>query len=213
VYFENVASRSQLVKDRNKDRSRSKSPFRSFRWKKSPQKSPLSAVSASDDEATIEPTSDQSATEADGEILEGILNRKHEWESTTKKASNRSWDKVFVCVVGTNLAFYKDAKAAKTSPDTYFKGEAPIDLRGGSAEVATDYTKKKFVLRVKLASGAEFLFQARNDAEMHQWVNTLKAVCEQDAAGTQSRSQTLPAVGDKRGDEPKRRSFFTLKKV
>lgn len=32
---------------------------------------------------------DQSATEADGEILEGILNRKHEWESTTKKASNR----------------------------------------------------------------------------------------------------------------------------
>lgn len=52
--FENVASRSQLVKDRNKDRSRSKSPFRSFRWKKSPQKSPLSAVSASDDEATIE---------------------------------------------------------------------------------------------------------------------------------------------------------------
>jgi len=32
---------------------------------------------------------DQSATEADGEILEGVLNRKHEWESTTKKASNR----------------------------------------------------------------------------------------------------------------------------
>jgi len=52
MYFENVASRSQLVKDRNKDRSRSKSPFRSFRWKKSPQKSPLSAVvSVSDDEA------------------------------------------------------------------------------------------------------------------------------------------------------------------
>lgn len=124
----------------------------------------------------------------------------------------RSWDKVFVCVQGTNLAFYKDAKAAKTLPETYFKGEAPIDLRGGAAEVATDYTKKKFVLRVKLASGAEFLFQARNDTEMQQWVNTLKNVCEQDVTGTQSRSQTLPAVGDKR-DEPKRRSFFTLKKV
>lgn len=124
----------------------------------------------------------------------------------------RSWDKVFVCVQGSNLAFYKDAKVAKTSPESYFKGETPIDLRGGSAEVATDYTKKKFVLRVKLASGAEFLFQARNDSEMRQWVNTLKNVCEQDAAGTQSRSQTLPAVGDKR-DEPKRRSFFTLKKV
>lgn len=119
---------------------------------------------------------------------------------------------MFVCVQGTSLAFYKDAKAAKTSPETYFKGEAPIDLHGGTADVATDYTKKKFVLRAKLASGAEFLFQARNDAEMRQWVSTLKNVCEQDAAGTQSRSQTLPAVGDKR-DEPKRRSFFTLKKV
>lgn len=117
-----------------------------------------------------------------------------------------------MCVQGTNLAFYKDAKAAKSSPETYFKNETPIDLRCGTAEVATDYTKKKFVLRVKLASGAEFLFQARNESEMRQWVNTLKNVCEQDASGTQSRSQTLPAVGDKR-DEPKRRSFFTLKKV
>ena len=27
-------------------------------------------------------------------VIEGVLTRKHEWESTTKKASNRSWDKV-----------------------------------------------------------------------------------------------------------------------
>lgn len=26
--------------------------------------------------------------------VEGVLVRKHDWESTTKKASNRSWDKV-----------------------------------------------------------------------------------------------------------------------
>ncbi|XP_050537659.1 spectrin beta chain isoform X3 [Daktulosphaira vitifoliae] len=152
------------------------------------------------------------STADEGEIQEGILNRKHEWESTTKKASNRSWDKVFVCIQGTNLAFYKDAKSAKSAPDSYFKGETPIDLRDGSADVATDYTKKKFVLRVKLSTGAEFLFQARNDIEMRQWVNTLKSVCEQVTAGTQSRSQTLPAGGDKR-EEPKRRSFFTMKKV
>lgn len=29
-------------------------------------------------------------------VVEGILTRKHEWESTTKKASNRSWDKVII---------------------------------------------------------------------------------------------------------------------
>lgn len=31
---------------------------------------------------------------AESGAVEGILTRKHEWESTTKKASNRSWDKV-----------------------------------------------------------------------------------------------------------------------
>lgn len=36
-----------------------------------------------------------SPTGEDG-VIEGILTRKHEWESTTKKASNRSWDKVSV---------------------------------------------------------------------------------------------------------------------
>lgn len=30
-------------------------------------------------------------------VIEGVLTRKHEWESTTKKASNRSWDKVRFC--------------------------------------------------------------------------------------------------------------------
>lgn len=29
-------------------------------------------------------------------VIEGVLTRKHEWESTTKKASNRSWDKVIL---------------------------------------------------------------------------------------------------------------------
>lgn len=32
------------------------------------------------------------AGEAGG--AEGVLTRKHDWESTTKKASTRSWDKV-----------------------------------------------------------------------------------------------------------------------
>lgn len=42
------------TKDRKKDRSRSRSPFRSFRWKKSTPKSPLvQTASASDDEENI----------------------------------------------------------------------------------------------------------------------------------------------------------------
>lgn len=36
----------------------------------------------------------QSPGTGDDGAIEGNLTRKHEWESTTKKASNRSWDKV-----------------------------------------------------------------------------------------------------------------------
>merc|ERR1711971_967056 len=83
------------------------------------------------------------------EELEGMLVRKHEWESTTKKASNR------------------------------------------------------------LANGGDYLFQAHDDDEMTQWVNCINQVALDDA-GPSSKSQTLPS-GEKK-DEPKRRSFFTLKK-
>jgi len=38
---------------------------------------------------------------------EGTVNRKHEWESTTKKASNRSWDKVYLVLRNGELAVYK----------------------------------------------------------------------------------------------------------
>ncbi|XP_070506050.1 spectrin beta chain isoform X5 [Chironomus tepperi] len=141
-------------------------------------------------------------------VIEGILVRKHEWESTTKKASNRSWDKIYVLSKNGRVSFYKDQKASKSQPDQTFRGEPALELQGATVEIANDYTKKKHVFRIKLSNGAEFLLQAHDDAEMQQWVGSLKAQCDQ--TGTESRSQTLPASSQK--DEPKRRSFFTLKK-
>lgn len=41
------------------------------------------------------------------DVYEGTVNRKHEWESTTKKASNRSWDKVYLTLRQGDLAVYK----------------------------------------------------------------------------------------------------------
>uniref|UniRef100_A0A1B6LLG0 PH domain-containing protein n=1 Tax=Graphocephala atropunctata TaxID=36148 RepID=A0A1B6LLG0_9HEMI len=195
---------------RKKDRSRSKSPFRSFRWKKSTPKSPTQ-TSASDDEGNLERAAERPSPAAEESHLEGLLVRKHEWENTTKKASNRSWDKLYSVVRGTKLLFYKDAKSAKASPEVYAKGETPLDLRGGSCEIAADYTKKKHVFRVKAASGAEILLQAKDDEEMRQWVSMLSGLSDAQGSGGPSRSHTLPAPGDRK-DEPKRRSFFTLKK-
>merc|ERR1712088_943892 len=79
---------------------------------------------------------------ADGE-LEGMLVRKHEWESTTKKASNRSWEKLCVVLKGSQIVFYKDQKTYRSKPEETFRSESPVGLIGGVAEVAADYTKKK----------------------------------------------------------------------
>jgi spectrin beta len=62
---------------------------------------------------------------------------------------SRSWDKVYVVLRGNQILFYKDQKSVKSTPDVYFKGEIPLDMRGGTCEVASDYTKKKHVFRIK----------------------------------------------------------------
>merc|ERR1711899_402146 len=145
----------------------------------------------------------------DGE-LEGMLVRKHEWESTTKKASNRSWEKICVVLKESQIFFYKDQKTYRTHPGDTFKGETPVDLINCTAEVATDYTKKKYVFRLRLANGGFYLFQAADEEQMELWVNGINNQAQpQDVEG--SKSQTLPPGSEKK-DEPKRRSFFTLKK-
>jgi len=191
-------------KKRDKSSARSKSPFRSFRFKKS---KPAAAASGhySDDEDNY----DRTIESADGE-LEGMLVRKHEWESTTKKASNRSWEKICVVLKEQQLCFYKDQKAYKNHPEETFKGEPAVDLINCTAEVATDYTKKKYVFRLRLSNGGYYLFQAADDDQMNLWVNGINTqAAPQEAEADKSR--TLPPGSEKK-DEPKRRSFFTLKK-
>lgn len=48
-----------------------------------------------------------------------------------------------------NLSFYKDQKSFKNQPDVTFRGEPKLELQGASVDVASDYTKKKNVFRVK----------------------------------------------------------------
>merc|ERR1712106_293078 len=155
-------------------------------------------------------TSNLRELESTDEELEGMLVRKHEWESTTKKASNRSWDRICVVLKGTQVLFYKDQKTYRTRPEETFRSELPVDLIGGTAEVAADYTKKKHVFRLRLANGGDYLFQAGDDDQMNVWVNSINQQAHVPEEGS-GKSQTLPPGSEKK-DEPKRRSFFTLKK-
>merc|ERR1719356_1860043 len=114
-------------------------------------------------------TSSIKESKSTDEELEGMLVRKHEWESTTKKASNRSWDRICVVLKGSRVLFYKDQKTYRTRPEETFRSELPVDLIGGTAEVAADYTKKKHVFRLRLANGGDYLFQAQDDEQMNLW--------------------------------------------
>jgi len=199
-----------MTPEKKKTRSRSKSPFRSFRFKKS-KPAPEQPGSVSDDEGNIAAAAERPGPGAEGSLHEGFLTRKHEWESTIKKASNRSWEKLFMVLQEGQLVAYKDARAAKAAPTSYHHGESPLLLQDATVQVASDYSKKKHVFRLKLPAGGEYLFQARDDADMHQWVAALEEACAAVGAGASgSKSKTLPAASQEQ--EPKKRSFFTLKK-
>ena len=47
---------------------------------------------------------------------------------------------------------------------------APLALHNATCEIATDYTKKKNVLRLRLADGAEYLLMAHSHSEMNSWL-------------------------------------------
>ncbi|ESP01600.1 hypothetical protein LOTGIDRAFT_139452 [Lottia gigantea] len=145
---------------------------------------------------------------------EGMLVRKHEWESSDKKAGNRSWDKVYSVLSGTQLSCYKDQKHAKSDPKNRIHHEPAIELEGASCYVATDYTKRPSVFRLKLVNGGEYLFQAKDDTERDTWILRINgSTGSEGAASMPSRAQTLPARTDEsKKEEHKKRSFFTLKK-
>ena len=65
------------------------------------------------------------------------------------KFSFRSWEKLCVVLKGSQIVFYKDQKTYRSKPEETFRSETPVDLIGGVAEVAADYTKKKHVFRLK----------------------------------------------------------------
>ncbi|XP_072030451.1 uncharacterized protein [Amphiura filiformis] len=99
---------------------------------------------------------------------EGLLLRKHELENYAMRARDRSWQYMYVVQLGSQLCFY-ESKEDHLRGKTY-NGEGPLDLTDASVYAASDYSRRKYVFRVSLASGQRFLFQARDDREMLFWI-------------------------------------------
>ncbi|CAK9304213.1 unnamed protein product [Gordionus sp. m RMFG-2023] len=133
----------------------------------------------------------------DQKLLESHLIRKCVWLSTTKKSAHRSWEKVYAVLQKGHLHFYKDQKYYRQEPNIYYHDENPLSLNGASCEIANDYTKRKNVFRLKFPNGAEYLFQARDEDEMHIWIKELNYDISDSGAGSPSglrTSKTLPTT-------------------
>jgi len=112
---------------------------------------------------------------------------------------NRSWNQLFVVLSNNQLMFFKDSQTAgksmqdgkyNSSSRSTFKGEPPLPLSACTIEVASDYTKRSNVFRLKLSAGAEYLFQAQTTEEMNMWVQKFKEI--QANSANASSSQMSP---------------------
>ncbi|XP_074669995.1 LOW QUALITY PROTEIN: spectrin beta chain, non-erythrocytic 2-like, partial [Strix aluco] len=113
--------------------------------------------------------------------LEGALCRKHEMEAQGKRAPNRSWQSVYCVLRGGSLSFYKDARSAGVGAP--FHGEPPAPLPGARCHPALHYRKRKHVFKLGLSDGKEYLFQAKDEAEMSTWLRVIQAAAAPGPAG------------------------------
>ncbi|XP_059497011.1 spectrin beta chain, non-erythrocytic 4-like [Stegostoma tigrinum] len=146
---------------------------------------------------------------------EGLLARKHELEAPNKKSSSRSWVNVYCVVSKGDLGFYKDTKGYKSG--VTYNGEPLITLSESTCEIASNYKKKKFVFKVRMNDGSEYLFQAKDEEEMNNWIKTIStAITEHAQIAQQSGQMPLTTSstdeGNPKRDSDRRFSLFGKKK-
>ncbi|XP_061383499.1 rho GTPase-activating protein 21-B isoform X9 [Danaus plexippus] len=119
--------------------------------------------------------------------------------SNGKRASDRSWKQVWAMLQGTKLYLYRhhptQVRDFDYSTNKHYDYKSPgavsgsggsastvteggsrdaLDVRYSLAALADDYTKRKHVVRVTTAAGAELLLQAEGAADAQRWLAALR---------------------------------------
>lgn len=97
-----------------------------------------------------------------------------------KRSSDRSWKTYMVLLKGHELYLQDKRKEGNTNSQFLTEMEQPVSIKGSLVEVATDYTKKKYVFRLTTQNGSEFLFQADDSDTMMSWIQAIKTNSEQE---------------------------------
>ncbi|UNI14070.1 hypothetical protein JDV02_000746 [Purpureocillium takamizusanense] len=144
------------------------------------------AVYEGDDEGTEQLPNYQSTVS-----IEGVFAKKHEIENTTRRAEDRHWHTVFVTLNGTALNVYnvkKDWGWGKTRdgpticPDNppwvrKAKLEKSYSLLHADAGIAADYTKRRYVIRIR-AETDQFLLSCIELGTFVKWLECLFAAID-----------------------------------
>jgi len=67
----------------------------------------------------------------------------------------------------SSLSVFKDQRHYMQEPTNIFNKEEPTDLKDAAAVIPSDYTKRKNVFRIKLANGAEYLFESKSQVSTY----------------------------------------------
>ncbi|XP_045514310.1 rho GTPase-activating protein 21 isoform X2 [Pieris brassicae] len=99
--------------------------------------------------------------------------------SNGKRASDRSWKQVWAVLHGTKLYLYRHHPSQSPGAVSGAGANAEssrdaLDVRYSLAALADDYTKRKHVVRVTTAAGAELLLQAEGAADAQRWLAALR---------------------------------------
>ncbi|KAK2552536.1 Spectrin beta chain [Acropora cervicornis] len=105
----------------------------------------LLASAAAGVESTPEDRGETDESVTDGR-MEGYLHRKPTMDGHNKKASIRQWKQFYVVLHDMSIHFFKDQKTARQDHEAAHS----LPTIDGFVEVATDYTKRKNVLRFRM---------------------------------------------------------------
>ena len=140
--------------------------------------------------------------------VEGILQRKQEFESGGKKAHARAWKTLYTVLRGYQLFFYREKKDAQST--NY--AAPPIDLKDGFCEEASDAARRKNAFRV-LCDDSDFLFVAKDPSDLERWLRNISEAAGEtvlpspppppQAARLQSPTVSPRSPGVENGSTPK----------
>ncbi|KAI9469971.1 MAG: hypothetical protein EXX96DRAFT_588235 [Benjaminiella poitrasii] len=85
------------------------------------------------------------------------------------KSKNRSWRDYYVLVYGTQImAYYRNPQKNKHIVPVW-----KHSMQGAEVSVASDYTKYRHVIRIRIADGPQYLLTTLTETDKNDWINAI----------------------------------------